>query len=93
MMSDIGLFEEFAAKILADLFTHFPVKMTLDARVIANDLTGMPSRAWFVARATLRCLIEEGIIMVRLTNTFGRYDDAVLTERGLMLMGYGEEPR
>jgi len=95
-MHNIELFDEYAAKTLAQLYQTFPVPTNLDARNLCGhhdideyghflDEQGNPSKAFDIAKATLDWLVESGYIRVQHTSQVG-YQYAVLTAAGLEVL-------
>lgn len=95
-MSNIELFDEYTARILAELYEAFPRKTFLDARSICGhqnidefgqvlDPEGKPSAHFEVAFATIDWLAETGYIRATDIRQFGARD-AVLTAQGLLVL-------
>lgn len=95
-MSNIELFDEYTARILAQLYEAFPRKAHLDARALCGHDTidefgqvmndaGRPSAHFEVALATIDWLQETGYVRVRQMFQYGA-DGAVLTAQGLLVL-------
>ena len=95
-MSNIQLFDEFAAEILADLYESFPVRIPLNALKLTGD--GVPNRCdrsrngsgqpllrREVCLATIDWLVGEGYIVAGDRGQHGPLD-CVLSAKGLTLL-------
>ena len=96
MARNMELFDEYAARILADLYEAFPVKKPLNASDYCGhseindygepiDENGNPSKAFHIARATIEWLIETGYIRSDGMWQYGA-KPAVLTPMGLAVL-------
>lgn len=92
-MNNITLFEEYAARILAELYSTFPVKRFVDAREVSGhssiddfggiiDENGQPSKKFEIAIATIEWLADNRYIVVGSRHVWG-FEAAVLTQAGL----------
>ncbi len=97
MTMNIDLFDEYASKILAQLYESFPVKTSLDATKLSghtesNDLgviiddDGNESKYFDVARATIEWLWESGYIKSNSEMKPHGLPSAVLTSKGLAVL-------
>lgn len=95
-MSNIELFDEYTARILAQLYEAFPRKSLLDARSVCGhesadefgrvlDDDGKPSAHFDVALATIDWLTETGYIRAESRRQWG-FCGAVLTAQGLLVL-------
>lgn len=95
-MTNIVLFDEYVARILATLYESFPVRIRLDARQISGmleedefgvpiDERGKPSKAFDICMATIEWLIDTGYINSKDKDQYG-YSWCVLTARGLEIL-------
>ncbi len=75
-MTNIELFDEYTARVLAMLYENFPVRIGLDATKISGvkgfddvgaplDESGNPSIAFEICYATIEWLIDAGYIKVK----------------------------
>lgn len=96
MARNMDLFDEYAARILAELYEAFPVKTPLNASTYCGhseindygepvDENGNPSKAFHIARATIEWLIETGYIRSDGMWQYGA-KPAVLTPMGLAVL-------
>lgn len=96
MSQNMELFDEYAAKILAELYETFPVKKTLHAGEFCGhkdindfgqpvDENGNPSKAFDIAFSTIEWLIETGYIRSDDRWQYGARH-AVLTPMGLAVL-------
>ena len=96
MARNMELFDEYAARTLADLYEAFPVKKPLNASDYCGhseindygepiDENGNPSKASHIARATIEWLIETGYIRSDGMWQYGA-KPAVLTPMGLAVL-------
>lgn len=92
-MKNIELFDDFTARILADLYAGFPVKRRLDARKLSGheahddfgrilDERGNPSKTFEIAHATIEWLWDTGYVRGDRMDQYG-LGQAVLTPTSL----------
>lgn len=95
-MKNIELFDEYAARIFADLYQAFPVRSNLDACKLSGhgdtdeygrvlDERGEPSKSFEIARATIEWLRDTGYVRGGEMNVRGM-SQAVLTPMGLAVL-------
>ena len=95
-MRNIELFDEYAARIFADLYQSFPVRKPLDARKLCGhaehdeygrivDERGEPSKPFEIARATIAWLQDTGYIRGTDLHVWG-LSQAVLSPMGLAVL-------
>lgn len=94
-MSNIELFDEYTARILAMLYESFPIRRPLDAVELSGtqiddygvpvDVRGKRSRAFEVCFATIQWLIDSGYIVSQGDNGYC-FAGCVLTARGLEIL-------
>lgn len=97
MSRNIELFDEYASRILADLYAAFPIEIGLDASKISGvtnfdefggpaDTGEIPAKAFEVALGTIRWLQDSGYIRSRHELTRRGLTGAVLTANGLAVL-------
>ncbi|MEG9883838.1 MAG: DUF6378 domain-containing protein [Hyphomicrobiales bacterium] len=95
-MKNIELFDEYAARLFAELYKSFPTKTNLNACKLCGhseideygrilDERGEPSKAFDVARSTIEWLYEAGYIRGNGMGAMG-LGQAVLSPMGLMVL-------
>lgn len=95
-MKNIELFDEYTARIFADLYQAFPVKVSLNATKLCGhsdhdefgaivDERGNPSKSFEIAKATIEWLHETGYIRGGDMNAYG-LRSAVLSPMGLTVL-------
>ena len=95
-MTNIDLFDEYAARIFAELYQSFPVKRSLNANqlsghhefnefgVVVNE-NGEPSKQFEIAHGTIQWLWETGYIRGDSVSQTGMFN-AVLSPVGLAVL-------
>ena len=96
-MTNIELFDRYAAAIFGELYESFPIKTDIDARKISGhaetneygaicDSTGRRSKEAEIAYATIEWLADTGYVRAKdKLYPFG-YSQCVLTAEGLRLL-------
>ncbi len=94
-MSNIDLFDEYTACILAMLYSSFPIRITLDAIEICGasiddfgvpvDASGKRCKSFEVCFATIEWLMDAGYLDTKGDNGYV-YAGCVLTARGLEVL-------
>jgi len=95
-MKNIDLFNDYTASVLSELYTHFPVKRSIDARTLCGhtdrddfggivDADGRPSKAFEIACGTIEWLGDSGYLTYA-SRTPCAFVNVVLTPKGLSLL-------
>jgi len=95
MMTNIELFDEYTARILALLYSSFPIRISLDAVDMSGaviddfgapaDASGKRSKSFEVCFATIEWLMDAGYIDTQGDNGYA-FAGCVLTARGLEVL-------
>jgi len=97
MCTNIELFDEYAARVLSQLYEQFPVKTGIDVRKLTGHVDtneygailspdGQRSRQAEIAYATIEWLVETGYIRCKKAAPPYGYSQCVLTAKGLEIL-------